>query len=179
MIQSHTQTQTYWATKFNLTESDIEQLYNHFLEVERPQTAEELALVLMKHRVAQEKNEIKKRLAGRAVYQPRDEYGEGDELVFPGLSFVYGTVVGVREGKNPEAGTFKVIRVQINGKEREFAAGLQQGHVLNQENGTIFEALEMSSAEDLHEVYGDAVAAKIDESLPRRDGILRLAAHWF
>ena len=179
MIQSHTQTQTYWATKFNLTESDIEQLYNHFLEVERPQTAEELALVLMKHRVAQEKNEIKKRLAGRAVYQPRDEYGEGDELVFPGLSFVYGTVVGVREGKNPEAGTFKVIRVQINGKEREFAAGLQQGHVLNQENGTIFEALEMSSAEDLHEVYGDAVTAKIDESLPSREGFLRLAGHWF
>ena len=179
MIQSHTQTQTYWATKFSLTESDIEQLYNHFLEVERPQSAGELALVLMKHRVAKEKNEIKKRLAGRAVYQPRDEYEEGDELVFPSLSFAYGTVVSIREGRNPEAGTFTVIRVQIDGKEREFATGLQQDHVLNQENGSIFEALEMSSAEDLYELYGDDVAGKIDESLAGREAFLRLGERWF
>ncbi|HZD10251.1 MAG TPA: hypothetical protein VE553_02835, partial [Candidatus Binatia bacterium] len=103
MIQSYTQTQSYWATKFSLTESDVEQLYNHFLEVERPQAASQLALVVMKHRVAQEKNEIKKRLAGRSVYQPREEYEEGDELVFPGLNFAYGTVTGVRDGRNPEA----------------------------------------------------------------------------
>ncbi|HZD11856.1 MAG TPA: hypothetical protein VE553_10985 [Candidatus Binatia bacterium] len=179
MIQSYTQTQSYWATKFSLTESDIEQLYNHFLEVERPQTASQLALVVMKHRVAQEKNEIKKRLAGRSVYQPREEYEEGDELVFPGLNFAYGTVTGVRDGKNPEAGEFKVIRVSIEGKEREFASQLQQDHVLNQENGTIFEALEMSSAEDLHAVYGDIVAAKIDAALEGREGFIRLAGRWF
>ena len=179
MIQSHTQTQSYWANKFNLTESDIEHLYNHFLEVERPQSGRELALALMEHRVAQEKSEIKKRLAGRAVYQPRNEYEEGDELVFPGLNFVYGTVTSVREGRNPEAGVFKVIRVNIDGKEREFASGLQHEHALNQENGTIFEALEMSSAEDLHELYGDAVAAKIEASLEGREGFLRLAGKWF
>lgn len=179
MIQSHTQTQSYWANKFNLTESDIEQLYNHFLEVERPQSASELALVVMRHRVVQEKSEIKKRLAGRSVYQPRDEYEKGDELVFPGLNFAYGTVTSVREGRNPEAGAFQVIRVSIDGKEREFAAALKQDHVLNQENGTIFEALEMSSAEELHEIYGDAVAAKVEASLEGREGFLRLARRWF
>lgn len=179
MIQSQTQTQSYWATKFSLTESDIEQLYNHFLEVERPQNSSELAMVLMKHRVAQEKNEIKKRLAGRAVYQPRNEYEEGDELVFPALNFVYGTVTDVREGQNPEAGAFKVIQVEIEGKAREFAAGLQQEHVLNQENGTIFEALEMSSAEELHALYGETVAEKIASSLAAREGFLRLGGRWF
>lgn len=179
MIQSHTQTKSYWATKFSLTESDVEQLSNHFLDTERPQTASELALALMEHRVAEEKNEIKQRLAGRAVYQPREAYEEGDELVFPGLNFAYGTVTGVREGRNPEAGTFKVIQVQIDDMEREFAASLQQDHVLNQENGTIFEALEMSSADDLHELYGDIVAEKIASSLEEREGFLRLADRWF
>lgn len=179
MIQSHTQTQSYWANKFNLTESDIEQLYNHFLEVERPQSVSELALVVMEHRVAREKSEIKKRLAGRSVYQPRAEYKEGDELVFPGLEFAYGTVTSVRDGQNPEAGSFKVIRVEINGKEREFASALQQDHVLNQENGSIFEALEMASAEDLHEMYGTEVAEKIEASLEGRENFLRLGNRWF
>jgi hypothetical protein len=179
VIQSQTQTQSYWATKFSLTESDIEQLNNHFLEVEKPQSSSELAMVLMKHRVAQEKIEIKKRLAGRAVYQPHNEYEEGDELVFPALNFVYGTVTGVREGQNPEAGAFKVIKVEIEGKAREFAAGLQQEHVLNRENGTIFEALEMSSAEELHVLYGETVAEKIESSLADREGFLRLGGRWF
>ncbi len=179
MIQSHTQKQSYWDNKFNLTESDIEQLYNHFLDVERPQSSQELALVIMAHRVAREKSEIKKRLAGRVVYQPRNEYKEGDELVFPGLGFSYGAVKSVREGFNPEAGAFKVIRVDVDGKEREFAAALQQEHELNQENGSIFEALEMSSAEELHALYGDAVAARIEQSLAGRDSFLRLGWRWF
>lgn len=179
MIQSQTQTQSYWAKTFSLTESDIEQLYNHFLEVERPQDAGELAMVLMKHRVAQEKSEIKKRLAGRVVYQPRNDYEEGDELVFPALNFAYGTVTGIRQGQNPEAGAFTVIRVDIDGKEREFAAGLKQEHVLNRENGSIFEALEMSSAEDLHAQYGYVVAEKIEASLQDRESFVRLGGRWF
>lgn len=179
MIQSQTQTQTYWVSKLKLTESDIEQVYNHFLEVERPQTALQLARVIMEYRVSQEKNEIKRRLAGRVVYQPQATYDEGDELVFPALNFSYGTVVGVREGQNPEAGHFNVIQVDLNGKEREFASDLQVGHVLNQEEGTIFEALEMTSAEDLHLLYGESVARLIDKTLAEREGFIRLGNKWF
>ncbi|HSM55835.1 MAG TPA: hypothetical protein VK879_06740 [Candidatus Sulfomarinibacteraceae bacterium] len=179
MIQSQTQTQAYWVSQFDLTESDIEQLYNHFLEAERPQTAEQLALVTIEHRVAQEKNEIKQRLAGRAVYQPNASYDEGDELVFPALNFSYGTVTAVRQGSNPEAGEFKVIQVELDGKKREFASELEMEHVLNQANGSIFEVLEMSSAEDLNEQYGDVVAEKIEESLQEREDAVRLGEHWF
>lgn len=179
MIQSQTQTQSYWVSKFDLTESDIEQLYNHFLETERPQTTEQLALVVIEHRVAREKNEIKQRLAGRSVYQPKESYAVGDELVFPALSFAYGTVTGIRDGSNPEAGEFKVIQVEIDGKEREFASELEVMHALNQENGTIFEALEMSSAEDLHELYGEDVARTIEERLEDREGFIRLGGRWF
>ena len=179
MIQSQTQTQDYWVSKLELTESDIEQIYNHFLEVERPQTASQLALVVMEHRVAQEKNEIRQRLAGRVVYQPRASYDEGDELVFPALNFAYGTVVGKREGQNPEAGQFSVIQVELNGKQREFAADLGVNHVLNQEEGTIFEALEMTSAEDLHALYGESVGELVSEALSEREAFIRLGDEWF
>ncbi|MDX1664671.1 MAG: hypothetical protein R3272_12835 [Candidatus Promineifilaceae bacterium] len=181
MIQTQTKTQTkaYWVSDFSLTESDIEQIYNHLLEVERPQTARELALVVMEHRVAQEKNEIKKRLAGREVYQPKGHYEEGDELVFPALNFTYGEVVGSRRGHNPEAGDFRVIQVVVGGKEREFASDLTSDHVLNQSDGSIFEAMEMISAEDLHVLYGDSVAEQIAVELEEREAFIHLIDKWF
>lgn len=179
MIQSQTQTQKYWVSKFELAESDIEQINNHLLDVERPQTSSELALVVMKARVATEKNEIKQRLAGRSVYQPKEQYEEGDELVFPALNFAYGEVVGVRKGQNPEAGEFSVIKVDVDGKEKEFAADLPVNHILNQADGSIFEALEMTSAEDLHMLYGSAVAETVEETLSARDAFIRLADKWF
>jgi len=179
VIQSQTQTQKYWVSKFEVTESDIEQINNHLLEVERPKTSSELALVVMKSRVAREKNEIKQRLAGRSVYQPKEQYEKGDELVFPALNFAYGEVVGVRKGQNPEAGEFSVIKVDVDGKEREFAAELPVNHILNQTDGSIFEALEMTSAEDLHMLYGSAVAATIEETLTENEAFVRLADKWF
>lgn len=179
MIQSQTQTQSYWQNRFELTDADVEQIYNHLLEVERPQSAAELVAVVIAHRVAQEKQEIKRRLAGRAVYQPAHHYDVGDELVFPALDFAYGTVVGTRPGTNPEAGRFTVIRVQVNGKEREFAADLEYEHVLNRENGSIFEALEMIEAHELAELYGDLVADRISAGLEEREAFLRLGDQWF
>ena len=179
MIQSQTQTQEYWVSKFKLTESDIEQINNHLLEVERPQTPSELALVVMKMRVDKEKSEIKQRLADRSVYQPKEQYAEGDELVFPALNFAYGEVVGVRQGQNPEAGEFSVIKVDVDGKIREFAADLPADHILNQTDGSIFEAMEMTSAEDLHMLYGSAVAETIEESLTENEAFIRLADQWF
>lgn len=179
MIQSQTQTQSYWQNRFELTDADVEQIYNHLLEVERPQSAAELAAVVIAYRVAQEKQEIKRRLAGRVVYQPAHHYEVGDELVFPALDFAYGTVVGARPGTNPEAGKFTVIRVEVSGKEREFAADLEYEHALNRENGSIFEALEMIEADELTELYGDLVTERISAGLEERDAFLRLGEQWF
>jgi hypothetical protein len=133
----------------------------------------------MEYRIAQEKNEIKQRLAGRVVYQPQEQYEVGDELVFPALNFAYGTVNDVREGSNPEAGKFTVLAVEVDGKEREFAAGYPLDHVLNQEENTIFEAMDMISATDLHTLYGRAVAEKVAAELEEREGFVRLGHQWF
>jgi hypothetical protein len=179
VIQSQTQTQSYWQNRFELTDADVEQIYNHLLDVESPQSAAELAAVVISHRVDQEKQEIKRRMAGRVVYQPANHYEVGAELVFPALNFAYGTVVGTRPGTNPEAGRFTVIRVEVDGKEREFASELENEHVLNRENGSIFEALEMIEAEELTELYGDLVTDRISAGLEERDAFLRLGDEWF
>jgi hypothetical protein len=179
VIQSQTQTQAYWQKRFELTDADVEQIYNHLLEVEQPQTAEQLTAVVIAHRVAQEKQEIKRRLAGRVVYQPAHHYEVGDDLVFPALDFAYGTVIATRPGSNPEAGRFTVIMVEVEGKEREFAADLEHEHVLNSENGSIFEALEMIEADELTELYGELVTDRISNGLEERDAFVRLANKWF
>jgi hypothetical protein len=179
VIQSQTQTQAYWQNRFELTDADVEQIYNHLLEVEQPQTASELATVVIAHRVAQEKQEIKRRLAGRVVYQPADHYEESDELVFPAIDFAYGTIVGTRPGSNPEVGRFTVIAVELEGKQREFASDLQHEHVLNREDGSIFEALEMIEAEELTELYGELVTERIAAGLEQREAFVRLANQWF
>ncbi len=116
MNQSQTQTYEYWASEFVLTKSDIEQLYNHFLEVERPQTAGEIALVIISHRVAEERNRIKQLMKGRTVYQPKESHKKGAKLVFPALRFAHGKVTSVREGYDPKYGQYDVIAVEIEGK---------------------------------------------------------------
>jgi hypothetical protein len=179
VIQSQTQTQSYWQKRFELTDADVEQIYNHLLEVEVPQTAAQLSAVVIAHRVAQEKQEIKRRLAGRVVYQPVSQYEEGDELVFPALDFAYGTVIGTRPGINPEVGQFTVINVELDGKAREFAADLKAEHVLNRENGTIFEALEMIEPEELAALYGDLVTERVTRGLEEREAFVRLSDRWF
>ena len=72
VIQPRTQKESYWGADFALTDTDIEQIYNHFLEVERPQTADEITRMIMAYRVADEANSVKKKLSGRMIYQPQN-----------------------------------------------------------------------------------------------------------
>lgn len=179
MIQPRTQTQTYWVNDFALTESDLEQIYNHFLEVEQPQTADQLARVIMHHRSAEERNEIKRRLSGRSIYQPKNTYKEGDELVFPAMQFTHGTVTDTRSGQNPQDGRFTVLTVKMNGKSREFAAGLNTDHILNHGADATFDVLNVNTIDELHRLYGSTVADGITTALNESENFVRLGKDWF
>lgn len=179
MIQPQTQTAHYWGSKFNLTDTDIEQLYNHFIEVERPQTAVDLVAVLVSYRVAEETNRVKKLLSGRSIYQPENDYAVGDELVFPALQFAYGRVVGIRDGYNPQDGQFKVIHVELNNKTREFAAALKSTHALNSINGNALAELIEVDVDQIIAQYGEQIAPKITAELEKRPEFIRLAQEWF
>jgi hypothetical protein len=179
LIQPQTQTRDYWLAKFAITDSDIEPIYNHFLEVERPLPIEAITKIVMAHRVAAEKQELNRRLSGRKVYQPQQSYAVGDGIVFPALKFSYGQVVESRSGFNPQDGQFKVIGVEISGKVREFAAELSGEHKLNLDNGTAVEQLIDVDLEELFAQYSSQVAPKVAAGLEQRPEFIRLAQEWF
>lgn len=179
MIQPQTQNPEYWGSAFTLTESDVEQIYNHFLEVEKPQTAVQLANVIIAHRLAEEKNHLERLMTNRLVYQPKNSYEVGDELVFPAMKFAYGTVSDTRTGYNPNFGKFTVIVVEIKNKLREFAAGLDVEHPLNQENGDIAAAFAQIDKTELETLYGSQVQTAITAALTQREGFVCLAGQWF
>ena len=179
MIQPQTQKPEYWGAKFTLSESDIEQIYNHFLEVAKPQTTEQIARMIIAHRVAKERNKVQRQLSGRTVYQPKHHYQIGDDLVFPALSFVHGTVTAVREGYNPQYGVFAVIAADVGEKTLEFAAGLDIEHPLNVEDVREIDGTAAPDMDEIYALYTTAVAEKVVQALQEHDSFVHLIGYWF
>lgn len=179
MNPSQTQNREYWVTDFAISGSDIEQLYNHFLETEQPQKVEDIARVIIAHRVAEERNRIQKLLKGRNLYQPKSSYKVGSKLVFPGLRFSHGAVKSVRDGYDPQYGDFKVIAVDIDSKEREFASSLQGEHKLNLEDDAEFDPLADADMDELYSSFGPTVVQALIEALETKDEFVQLSDEWF
>ncbi|MCB9007436.1 MAG: hypothetical protein H6656_08770 [Ardenticatenaceae bacterium] len=179
MIQPRTQNETYWGPDFALTNTDIEQIYNHFLEVERPQTTDEIVRMIMAYRVAEEASTVKKKLSGRTIYQPQNSYELGDQLVFPALQFAHGDVTAVRDGYNPHDGQFKVIAVEIEKESREFAADLQPEHILNADEGNALAELVQVDVDELVALYGAQVKTAVAKELTERAEFVKVGHVWF
>jgi len=179
VIQPRTQKESYWGSDFALTNTDIEQIYNHFLEAERPQTADEIARMIIAYRVAEETNQIKRKLSGRIIYQPKNSYEIGDKLVFPALQFAHGDVTAVRDGFNPHDSSFKVVNVEIEDVATEFATSLQPDHALNATDGDGVEALLEVDEDELVTLYADRVKTAVSQELEKRDEFVELGDVWF
>lgn len=179
MNQLQAQNYDFWASEFSVSKSDVEQLYNHFLEVQRPQTAAQLARVLIGHRVAEESNRIRQRLSDRTVYQPQNTCQVGEELVFPNLKYAFGTVESIRPGYDPRYGHYEVIAVEIGGRKREFASNLPGEHKLNMFDGQEFDPFVDVDLADLYERFGDMVAKTLVRTLQKRDEFIQLSNKWF
>lgn len=179
MIQAQTQTAEYWDAGFWLTDSDVEQIYNRFLETEKPLTIEQIARAVITYRVQQEAEGMRRQLKGRQVYQPQNAYGVGDELVFPILRFARGAVTAVRDGYNPEQGKFSVITVTINGKPREFAAQFTAEHPLNAAAETVLDDLIDLDPDAIYEQFSPLVMDKIAAALAAKPDFVRLGKEWF
>lgn len=179
MNQPQTQAPEYWGNDFHITDSDIEEIYNGILEAERPQTAGQIARVIIEYRVAQEKARIKQVLSGRTIYQPKNSYQVGEELVFPALKYAQATVTKIREGYDPQVGKFNVIGVLLNNKSREFAADFPGDHALNLESEDEFDPFDDIDLEALYQRFESQVSRKVTEALEKRDAFIRLGNQWF
>ncbi len=73
----------YWEN-FEFQESDLEFLYNYLLEVETPQTSQELVHALVAERIRQEKQALQKQQKENgAPYLPKEHYPVGHTSCSP------------------------------------------------------------------------------------------------
>ena len=181
MKAMQTQNPTYWASpNFKLTDGDIEQIYNFFLEVGEPQKIEALAHVIVRHRVAEEQQELQRRLRGRTVYQPKLAFSVEEEVVFPMMQFKHGVVTAVRDATNPKLGSFQAVEITFDNKRsREFAAGLDIEHPLNVDGDGGIVGIEAVDDDQLVELHTEAVVQYLTVVLQEHAEFIRLADDWF
>jgi hypothetical protein len=182
VLERQTQSQSYWAETFKVTQADIDHLYGVLLDREEPLSTDEMALVLVRRHVHEESKQIEKQLETVELYRPDQTYEIGQELMFPALRFAKGTIVGQRDGESPEYGSFQAIEVEFpgGGPPREFASQLEKEHALIKseplgEDGDD----DLLSAEELFIEYGGEVAEEIERSLANHEDIVRIAGSWF
>lgn len=169
----------YWDN-FELTEEDVEFLYNYLLEVETPLTSQDMVSALVRERIRREKQSLEEqRTSGGDVYQPKEQFEQGQKLVFPALNWRRGQVTAIRPGQNPDLGEFQVIEVAFeNGERREFAAGLEE-HPLNRPLEFTAEDDEALDPQTVIDDYGDDLVASLEEELETNPGFVRIAGRWF
>lgn len=168
----------YWTT-FELSDEDIEFLYNHLLDKETPMTSSELVSALVEERIQREKTALEKQRSSQGqVYLPKERYAVDDQVIFPALSWKMGKVSGVRPGRNPDLGEFDVIAVKLdNGEQREFAAGLED-HKLNNPLEVSQEDESLDAGKVL-ENYDDVLIDSLEEDLATNPNFVRIAGKWF
>lgn len=170
--------ENYWET-FQITNKDLDFIYNHLLDIETPQTSQELTRGLIEERIRLEKDALLNQTpASGKVYHPKDLYSAGDILTFPALEWQKGSVSDIRAGNNPELGQFQVICVKFeNGITKEFASGLEE-HILNQPIQINLEDPQLSIP-SVYKLFGVQISEKLTRSLENNPDLVRIAGRWF
>jgi hypothetical protein len=182
LVQRKTQTSKYWQEQFVVDTDDIEYLYNLLLESNQPRALDSLALAMVQRHCQQEELAIRTELQRGALYQPKDSYQIGEQLVFPRLDYAAATVVGRRPGYNPQFGEFSVIQVEFegDGDVREFVADFVYPHSLNLDEGqSLAEAEGLASPQELYELYKEDIHATLEEVLEDNDEFINFRDQWF
>lgn len=172
-------TEDYW-NNFQLEELDLEYLYNHLLEIESPQTPQELLAALIDERIRIEKIGLKEqRTKSAKIYFPGDVYHQEDVIAFPLFNWEKGKVISSRPGKNPDFARFSVITVEMeNGDKRLFASGLED-HALNQKNYDVSSDNPNLDANKVLERFGDDLLEQLNQELAQNSELVRIAGRWF
>jgi len=183
VIQRKTQTGIYWQERFQVSSEDVSRIYDRILDAGKPVSTSALAESLVENHCRREESQIQAELSRGPVYQPQEAYQEGQEVLFPALDYVWGTVVGTRPARNPAYGEFIAIQVQFEGgrRLREFASGLSGQHKLNRPQGEagLSAAGELRSPAELYREYGPAADEKLINCLREHDEFVQLGTEWF
>jgi hypothetical protein len=164
----------YWQDEFEVTEADLEMLYERFVNEEVPRPTAALVRDIVERRVERaERQRTAQADVNGVLYQPKESYDVGQRLVFPALGEdVTGEITEVRAGKNAEYGAFTVIQVKLDGNgTREFASEFPEPHILNVEDTPV-------SAENLYDTYGPIVREHLLAALAENSEFVRYGDAW-
>jgi hypothetical protein len=168
----------YWES-LEITENDINFLYNYLIDLEHPASLTDLVKVLVDERVNQILVAIEKRQQqnGRN-YLPKESYDVGEELIFPAFDWTKGKVISKRAAVNPELSPFNVIEVEFtDGMIRSLAAELSE-HKLN-------EPVQLSIAGDLTDPeivlskHKIALSDKLQKEIAKNPDLVSIAQKWY
>jgi hypothetical protein len=168
----------YWSD-FEISPEDIDFIYNFLLEIETPQTSEELLRALVLNRITLEKRGITKKIdSGGSIYMPKDQYTSGQTLCFPARDWETGTITSVRPGSNPEYAPFSVIDVEFSdGTIRKYASNLPT-HALNQPI-SIDETDPNLKLDSVLKTYSESLIILLTNKLENSPDLVRIAGSWF
>ncbi|TAK14937.1 MAG: hypothetical protein EPO32_00270 [Anaerolineae bacterium] len=170
--------ENYWD-EFELGDEDIELLYSYLLEVEEPQTPQQLALALVEARLEREKRATQKlQNQGGSVYVPKDEHKPGDKLTFGSMNWQVGEVIETRPAMTFGNDTFRVIKVRFaDDTTKEFASDLQN-HALNEPKEVAGDD-PLLSPHAVVEKHGMALTQTLVKGLKNNDDFVYIAGRWF
>lgn len=179
LLPLQTATESYWTDQFTVTESDLEFLYNIFLEEETPIRTPDLIQRLIAYRIDNEVRGLQKQISRGEIFQPAATYKVGQAVVFPQFEFATGKVVGERPGENPEYGAFKVLQVEFEGGvRREIASSFQPDHALNNLDlaGSLTDTPDPAQ---IYQQYKRALTQKFVDRLRADNDTIFITGRWF
>jgi hypothetical protein len=170
--------QDYWSN-FKINKSDLEFLYNYLLELETPQTPEELVKALICERIHKEKKNLEsQQLSDDPIYLPKCRFMINQVLSFPSQTWKKGKVLRIREGNNPELPPFEVIEVLFeSGEVKYFASGIVN-HILNQPVVINIDDPNLIS-ESVFNNFGSFIEKQLQIELATNSELVSIASKWF
>ena len=168
----------YWET-FEIKETDLDFIYNRLLDLETPQTPQELVRSIVEERIRKERLLLEsQQLAGGTIYLPKNHYKVGQNLQIPSLNWEKAEVVNVRSGNNPDISPFEVIELVFeNGDKHSFAAGVEN-HLLNQPMAVKLDDPRLN-LDFVVKTYGHRLVNQLTDALESNPDLVRIAGRWF
>ena len=169
--------ENFWIN-YQISENNLDLIYNHLLESQIPANKKELSFFLIGEIIDQQKVALKKeRLSGGDVYLPKERYRPGQSLVFPLRDWQKGEVTNVRKGNNPEYEGMEIIRVEFSSSDIKYFASNVSNHILN--NPAAVDEAEFLNSNHIIENYASSLANKLETILSKNDDLVCIAGSYF
>ncbi len=168
LTQRKTQTPTYWQEQFTVSSQDIEFVYNQVLEENRLFDLDNIAIAIVSRQCHAEELKARTELHQGKLYQPKETFAVGEQVIFPALDFALGTIQYDRPGHHPEYGDITVMGVSFDGEAtpREFVANFDFPHALNVDEAQSLATFQgLLAPEELYETYKEFILPKVRAAL--------------